>query len=152
MTAFVISLVVTLGSIGGALRYMKRRPADASLTWGEAAAAAAFVYFVLFMAYGVVPHQWLTWADNELGWRPDRILVGPGKIFATALPMELTYHVLRDVVVSGIYGAFLAAQVVLWKVWQDRGKAKPGDRKQLETSPFGRPLLKPVDVKQMEKV
>ncbi len=142
MFAFVLSLVVTLGSIGAALKYMKRRPADARLTWGEAAAAAVFVYFVLFMAYGVVPHQWLTWADNELSWRPDRFLTGPGGIFADALPFELTYLVLRDVVVSGIYGAFLAAQVVLWKKWQDRGKPEPGDRKELETSPFGRPLVK----------
>ncbi len=142
MFAFVLSLVVTVGSIAGALMYMKRRPADARLTWGEAAAASVFVFFVLFMAYGVVPHQWLTWADNELGWRGDRFLVGPGAIFADALPFELTYLVLRDIVVSGIYGAFLAAQVVLWKVWQERGKVKPGDRKQLETSPFGRPLVK----------
>ncbi len=142
MIAFVLSLAATLGPIAVALRYMRRRPADAPLSWGEAAAAATFVFFVLFMAYGVVPHQWLTWADNELGWRPDKFLVGPGKIFATALPFELTYLVLRDVVVSIIYGAFLAAQVVLWKVWQDRGKAKPGDRAQLETSPFGRPLVK----------
>ena len=142
MVAFVISLVVTFGSIGVALRYMRRRPRDARLTWGEAAVAAAFVYFVLFMAYGVVPHQWLTWADNELSWRPDRFLVGPGSIFATALPFELTYLVLRDIVVSGIYGVFLVAQVVLWKTWQDRGKAKPTERKELETSPFGRPLVK----------
>jgi hypothetical protein len=124
------------------MRTMKRRPVGTSLSWGEAAVAAAFVFFVLFMAYGVVPHQWLTLADNELSWRPDRFLLGPGGIFATALPFELTYLVLRDIVVSGIYGAFLAAQVVLWKVWQDRGKTKPGDRKELDTSPFGRPLVK----------
>lgn len=141
MVAFVLSLLVAVGSIVGALRYMKRRPVGTPLTWGEAMLAATFVFFVLFLAYGVVPHQWLTWADNELNWRPDRILAGPGEIF-TALPFELTYLVMRDVVVSVIYGAFLAAQVVLWKVWQGRGTAKPADRRELEKSPFGRPLVK----------
>ena len=141
MFAFVLSLVVTLGSIGAALKYMKRRPADARLTWGEAAAAAVFVYFVLFMAYGVVPHQWLNWADNELNWRPDRILAGPGAVFEK-LPFDLTYLVLRDVVVSAIYGGFLVAHVVVWKLWQTRGRAGGGDRAELETSPFGRPLVK----------
>ena len=141
MVAFVLSLLVTVGSIVAALRYMKRRPVSAPLSWGEAMLAATFVFFVLFLAYGVVPHQWLTWADNELNWRPDQILVGPGEILAF-LPFELTYQVLRDVVVSAIYGAFLAAQVVLWKVWQARGTAKPADRRELEKSPFGRPLVK----------
>lgn len=142
MFAFVLSLIVTIIPIVAALRYGKRRPVGTSLTWGEAMVAATLVFFVLFMAYGVVPHQWLTWADNELGWRSDRLLVGPGGILGTVLPFELTYLVLRDVVVSGIYGGFLAAQVVVWKVWQERGKAKPPRRKELETSPFGRPLVK----------
>lgn len=139
MVAFGLSLLVTLGSIAAALAYMKRRPVDASLTWGEAMVAAAFAFFVLFMAYGVVPHQWLFWSDNELGYRSDRLLVGPGQIFAK-LPFELNYQVVRDVVVSIIYGAFLVLQVVLWSVWQNRGKAKPA--KALERSAFGRPLVK----------
>lgn len=142
MFAFVLSLVVTIGPMIWALRYMKRRPVGTPLSWGEAMVAATFVFFLLFMAYGVVPHQWLTWADNELGWRADRILVGPGDILTTALPFELTYVVLRDVVVSAIYGGFLAAQVVVWKAWQERGKAKAPRRKELDTSPFGRPLVK----------
>ncbi|CAN5190861.1 hypothetical protein BH24ACT1_BH24ACT1_09370 [soil metagenome] len=142
MFAFVLSLVVTIGSMVGALRYMKRRPVGTFLTWGEAMVAATFVFFVLFMAYGVVPHQWLTLADNELGWRSDRLLVGPGGILGTVLPFELTYLVLRDFVVSGIYGGFLAAQVAVWKLWQGRGKAKAPRHKELDTSPFGRPLVK----------
>ena len=141
MVAFVLSFLMTVGPMAGALAYMKRRPVDASLTWGEAMVAATFVFFVLFMAYGVVPHQWLTWADNELNWRPDRLLLGPGEVF-TNLPFELTYLVLRDIVVSIIYGGFLGAQIVVWKLWQSRGAAKPGDRKELERSAFGRPLVK----------
>ncbi len=141
MVAFGLSLVVALGSIAGALLYMKRRPVDASLTWGEAMVAAAFVYFVLFMAYGVVPHQWLFWSDNELGYRSDRLLLGPGRIFAK-LPFELNYQVLRDVIVSIIYGGFLALQVMVWAVWQNRGKAKPAGRTELDRSAFGRPLVK----------
>ena len=38
---------------------------------------ATYVFFILFWVYGVVPHQWLTWADSELNWRPDRFIVGP---------------------------------------------------------------------------
>ncbi len=142
MVAFVGSLLFSLVMTGAVFWYAGRRPVGAPLSWGEAMAAATFAFFLMFWVYGVVPHQWLSWADNELSWRPDRFLLGPGGIFATFLPFELTYLVLRDIVVSGIYGGFLAAQVVLWKVWQDRGKVKPGERKELDTSPFGRPLVK----------
>jgi len=140
--AFVISLLVTIVPMVLAMRYAERRPVGTPLSWGEAMAAATLVFFLLFMAYGVVPHQWLTWADNELSWRPDRLLLGPGKLLATVLPFELTYLVLRDIIVSIIYGGFLVAQVVVWKRWQDRDKPKAPRRKELETSPFGRPLVK----------
>ena len=141
MIAFLVSLLVTVGSIAGGMALAKRRPLDASLTWGEAMLAGTAVFFVLFMAYGVVPHQWLTWADNELNWRPDRLLAGPGAVFEK-LPFDLTYLVLRDAVVSTIYGAFLVAQVVVWKKWQTRGRASASEHAELETSPFGRPLVK----------
>ena len=51
--------------------------------------AAHFVFSLMFWAYGVVPHQWLTWAGNELSWRPDTILFAPGQwdsIFGIDLP------------------------------------------------------------------
>jgi amino acid transporter len=142
VVAFVVTFLVTVLPMVGVVRYMKRRPPDASLTWGEAMAAATFAFFILFMAYGVVPHQWLTWADNELNWRPDRLFLGPGEVFTKILPFELTYQVVRDVVVSAIYGGFLVAHIALWAAWQNRGKRKPKDRPELETSPFGRPLVK----------
>ncbi len=138
MVAFILSFAVTVGCIAAGLALAKRRPLDAPLTWGEAMLAATFVFFVLFMAYGVVPHQWLTWADSDLGWRPDRILVGPGNVLEL-LPFTVTYLVLRDLVAGGIYVAFLAGQVVLWMMWQNRGKAKP---KEIPTSAYGRPLVK----------
>lgn len=142
MVAFAVTFLVTVASIAGAMAYMKRRPADASLTWGEAMAAATFAFFVFFMAYGVVPHQWLTWAENELNWRSDQLLAGPGEIFTKVLPFELTYLVLKDVVATVIYGVFLAAHLAVWAMWQNRGKPKRKDRPELETSPFGRPLVK----------
>ncbi|MYH87495.1 MAG: hypothetical protein F4125_02530 [Acidimicrobiaceae bacterium] len=71
MVALTLSVIVTLAGTAGILAYAKRRPPDAPHTWGEAMFGAMFVFFLLFMAYGVVPHQWLTWAENELAWRSD---------------------------------------------------------------------------------
>ena len=146
-TALVLSWLIALALTAGILEYAKRRPADAPLTWGEANVGAVYVFFLLFWAYGVVPHQWLTYADNELGWRVDKLLVGPTGIgftngeglLAWALPFELTYLFVRDIIAVTIYGAILAGNVAMWNVWQNRGKVAPVE---VEQSSFGRPLVR----------
>jgi hypothetical protein len=90
------------------------------------------------MAYGVAPHQWLSFADNELSWRADKLFLGPGDIVAK-LPFTVTYRVLRDLVVVGIYAVMLGVHLGLWVWWQKRGEAQP---KEIPMSPYGRPLVK----------
>ena len=77
MVAFAVSLFVTVILVWGFYAYLRRCPAEKEFTWGEAMVFATYVFFILFWVYGVVPHQWLTWADSELNWRPDRFIVGP---------------------------------------------------------------------------
>ncbi|MEX2658708.1 MAG: hypothetical protein WD232_03350, partial [Acidimicrobiales bacterium] len=110
----------------------------APLSWGEAMLAAVFVFFLMGLAYGIVPHQWLTYADNELGWRSDKITLGPGNIL-TNIPFTITYEVIRDFIAAGIYIVGLAVHVAMWAIWQGRGKVK---QRELPTSSFGRPLVK----------
>ena len=115
------------------------------MTWGEAMLSSLVVFFLMFWSYGVVPHQWLVWADNELNWRVDKFVVGPGGILKHSrdggiMPIDITYVVLRDVIAVLIYGIILGANIALWSMWQKRGKdavtAAP------ERSAFGRPLIK----------
>ena len=138
MVAFMTALTVLVICVAAIVLYSRRRAPGTPVTWGEAMAAAAFVYFTMFLAYGVVPHQWLAWADNELNWRADKILYGPGDIVAK-LPFTVTYQVLRDIIVAGLYVVFLGGMVFLWSMWQNRGKTKPAE---LPVSSYGRPLVK----------
>ena len=138
MVAFLVALVALGLCTAVIVLVARRRPPGAPLTWGEAMAAATFVFFVMFLAYGIVPHQWLAWADNELNWRADKILYGPGDIVAK-LPFTVTYQVLRDLIAAGLYVVFLGGMVALWSVWQSRGRTKPAE---LPVSSYGRPLVK----------
>jgi hypothetical protein len=138
VVAFVVSLVALVLSLAVVIAVARRRPVGAPVTWGEAMVASTYAFFVMFLAYGVVPHQWLAWADNELNWRADKILYGPGDIVAK-LPFTVTYQVLRDLIAAGLYVVFLGAQVFLWSMWQNRGKTKPAE---LPVSSYGRPLVK----------
>ena len=136
--AFLVSFVATILLTLAVIPYGKRRPPGTPITWGQAMLAATYAFAVLFLAYGIVPHQWLAWADNELNWRADKILYGPGDIVAK-LPFTVTYQVLRDLVAATIYVVFLGGMVFVWSMWQRRGKTKPAE---LPVSSYGRPLVK----------
>jgi len=141
VVAFVTSIILGVLVLALPFRWaLRRRPVGAPLTWGEAMISATWAFFIMFWWYGVVPHQWLTWADNELNWRKDKGLVGPGGFLETITPFDLNYLIVRDIIVVGIYGAALVANVVLWVVWQNRGKRKP--TAEVEPSRYGRPLVK----------
>lgn len=143
MVAFVGSLIVTAVMVGLVVAYAKRRPVGTPVTWGEAMIAAAFVFALMVWVYGIVPDRFLAWADNELGWRPDRIFVGPGGFFSKDkwlhLPFTITFQVIRDLLVVVLYGVLLVGHVALWSLWQNRGKQASTE---VQTTQYGRPLVK----------
>ena len=151
--AFTSSVIVAAVLVGGIFWYMGRRPADAPLTWGEAMVGSVYVFFLLFWIFGVIPHQWLTWADNELRWRPDKIFLQPRSQSAACswewgtakgcikwpLPITVSWRTIRDLVSGAIYMRELGAMGVLWVKWQNRGKKAATA---VEKSEFGRPLVR----------
>jgi hypothetical protein len=150
LVALLASIIAAAVMIAGIFVLKGRRPIGTPLTWGEAMLAAVYVYMLLFVLYAVIPHQWLNWADSELGWRSDKLLVGPKMAFTGgqgilewALPMTITYQVIRDIIAVTIYVIFLGANMAMWSMWQNRGSGVVGEGEEEEpTSEFGRPLVK----------
>ncbi len=142
--AFLFSLFLTLAMTLAVIPFGKRRPVGKPLSWAEAAVAGTYTFAVLFLAYGVVPHQWLTHADNELAWRADKIIIGPkvgSQHLLEYLPFTITAQVIRDIVVVVIYAVLMGLQIWVWAWWQKRGKAKPAGEL-AATSAYGRPLVR----------
>jgi hypothetical protein len=149
LVALVTSTLVSLAMTAGILWYAKRRKPGTSLTWAQAILAATYVFFLVFLIYGVVPHQWLTFAENEWSWRKDRFLFGPGDIVKPQsqggwFPFDLNYRVLSDTIAVVIYGIFIGGQIWMWAKWQNRGKlADESDAALIaRKSTYGRPLIK----------
>jgi hypothetical protein len=152
---FFVSLFFFLAGVAVIFLVARRRPPGTPLTWGEAMIGATFVFGVLLLGYGVVPNEWLKWADNQLLWRPDRIWFA----ISTKWPVFFTgsnaaveaaagrgriivsFQALRDIIAAGIYVLMLVAQVWLWIAYQKRGR-KPATTEVARTSMFGRPLVK----------
>jgi len=147
VVAFVGSIIISILLTYSIFWFAKRRPVGTPLSWGEAMLAATYAFFGLFWVYGVVPHQWLTWAEAELGWRPDRYLAGPSGTGALAeVPMNISYETLSHLVAVIIYSVYLGLHVALWSIWQGRGDKVERRRKALEesTTAYGRPLARKV--------
>lgn len=149
MAAFLASIVILLVGVGICLLVGRRRPVGTPLTWGEALLGGTFVFALMLVAYGVVPHQWLDFADNELLWRPDKILLGLStagvKFGDAANTMEgsgrvlVSYQAVRDIIAAGLYIVFLVGQMMMWSRWQKRDRLTT----ELEpTSRFGRPVIR----------
>ena len=157
MVAFIASLVVTGLMIAIGIVVARRRRPGTPVTWGEGFVAGTFVFGLMLMCYGIVPDRWLRWADGELKWRSDAIgipvgplhflgnkenvLFGDGITFYGRGRILVTKEVLRDIVASLFYVVFGLGQIFLWLWWQKRGAAKPATP-ELETSAYGRPLVR----------
>ena len=149
MAAFVSSIIVLILGIAICMYVGGRRPIGTPVTWGEAMVAGSYVFGLMLLAYGIVPHQWLNYADNELLWRPDKLLVGissggvvwgnDAKNLGGTGRILINYQAIRDIIATVLYVVFLGGQMYLWSMWQARGKTKPVE---LPVSSYGRPLVK----------
>jgi hypothetical protein len=142
--AFLTALIATLVLSLAIIPYGKRRPVDKPLTWGDALLGSTYIFGLLFLAFGMVPHQWIDHADKDLGWSRDKLLYGPGGILRPQSaggwnPITLQYEAIRDIVVVLIHVVLFALFIFIAVWWQKRGDVKP---KELPTSTYGRPLVK----------
>jgi hypothetical protein len=135
VVAFIMTCLIGIAGVAVVWPLAKRRAVGTPLSWGQAMAAAMYVFFMFFWWYGVIPHQWLTWADSELGWTIDNILIEPNAWW----PVTIPWLIIRDVVVLAIYGVGLGLHVGAWAIWQDRAKQRPAV---VPASRYGRPLVR----------
>jgi hypothetical protein len=135
------TLSALLGIAMAAVVSRDLRSPDQPTTWAEAMAGAVAVLVLLTLAYGVIPHEWLTFANAYLNMSSDRFFGWAGERL-----VKLPYSAVRDTVAALIYVIAIGANVVLWVRWQDRLTPKPEPAEDeaaaqvVRTSRFGRPL------------
>ncbi|MEZ5321542.1 MAG: hypothetical protein R2698_05630 [Microthrixaceae bacterium] len=142
-TRYILSVVLLMVLLVPFFIVADRRKAGASLTWGEAMVAAVYVFLLLFWLYGVVPHEFLNWADAELAWRPDKIIIGHGSTWTwwkalQSFPIVIHKQILRDVLAVVLYVVGLGGFIWACSFWNKRNEPT----KAVETtSAYGRPLV-----------
>jgi hypothetical protein len=127
------------------------RPEGYRATWAQCYLGAVGAFALLALAYGVVPHEYMTFANSYLRWGDTSQFVwrsGQDMLFFPwHWPFNLDYPALRDVVVSGLYGVLLGLNIALFAQWQKRNQvveAPSPDSTPTKRSRFGRPLRRAV--------
>jgi len=140
LTSFIASNILTFA----VMAYGRRRPVGKPTSWGEAMIGSTYAFGVMFLAFGIVPHQWIDHADKDLGWDRSKIIFGPGgilkpKAFDGWFPFTLQYEAIRDVIVVVLHAYYFGLLIFIWIWWQKRGESVA---KELPTSSYGRPLVR----------
>lgn len=150
MTRLVVSTLLTLAGTGVVVVLVLKPKPEHPVGWAGAMAGAVGVFALFILAYGVVPHEFLTYADNKLKWREDRIVLNHIDLFGGIdSPVDVSARSVRDIIAGGIYGGIATANIMLWAMWQKRptrGEVKPPEVKAVPepagVSAFGRPVAK----------
>jgi lysylphosphatidylglycerol synthetase-like protein (DUF2156 family) len=142
-----VMLVIGVAVVG----YLATRPKRAAepATWAATIAGAMFVWVLLILAYGTVPHEWLNFSSAYLDFGKNTFALRQSSV----VPFDVTREAVAHIVVSGIYVALLGLNVALFVRWQQRKVAEPVDgedttaarapwfRRRLQrTSAYGRPV------------
>ena len=141
---YIMSVLLMMVSLIPFFHYAAKRAPGTPLKWGEAMIASTYIFFILFWLYGVVPHEFLTWADSELGWRSDRKVIGPEGSWATwwggwaRIPLTIHLEIFRDLVVTILYVIGLGGFIWGFAFWNDRQKNIDATPEPVST--YGRPL------------
>lgn len=135
MVALVVALIVTMLMTGMVVVYARIRPTDRPTTWGEAMIGAAFIFMLFIMLFGILPDQFIDYADNDLRWTNEKFLFTEASI----MPFRMDYQKLRDIIVVIEHLVALTAIPLVAIMWQKRGDqvSQP-----TPTSDYGRPLVR----------
>jgi hypothetical protein len=139
--------VITIVMMIPVLVMLRRPKSDRPTTWAQAMAGAVYVFALMLLAYAIIPHEFITFADKYLLWGTDKYVIKSTTAipFMTSWnwPVSINMQAVRDVVVVGIYVVFFGINIALFVLWQDRKtKSEDADQKPVVVgrSRFGRPL------------
>lgn len=113
------------------------------MTWARATTAALIAWLALVFYFGMVPSEWLSFAQTDLDWSTQRIAFVIPPFLILGNEVQISWGVVKDGISAvyhlvGLAGAALLA-IQIQKMKEGRpASAAPAEKK----SPYGRPLVK----------
>ena len=139
------SVALLVIGLGIAFWLSKRPKPDRPATWAECMAGAVGVFALMTLAYGIIPHEFITFSDKYLQWDTTHFVFQTHQdMFGLGIvdwPFSMNKQAVRDIIVVGIYTVFFGLNLFLFAQWQKRGKEETAAAEEKpKVSRFGRPL------------
>ena len=128
----------TFAMIGAIFLWVLNQP----MTWARATIAAMIAWFALVFFFGIVPSEWLNFAQTDLEWGNDPAFAIP-PFLVLGNDVSLSWSAIKDSISMGYHVVMLGVGGVLALEIQKMKDGRPA-HKQPEAlkSPYGRPLVK----------
>ena len=113
------------------------------MTWARATTASIIAWFALVFYFGMVPSEWLNFAQTDLEWSSQRIALQIPAFLVLGNTVEINYAAIRDSIQMGYSLGLLGFAGVLAIQIQKMKEGRPASAQPVEKkSPYGRPLVR----------
>lgn len=139
-----IGYVIILGAttftvVGATFLWVLNQP----MTWARATIAALLAWFALVFYFGMVPSEWLNFAQTDLEWSSQRVALTVPEFLVLGNTVEISWAVLKDSIQMGYsLGLLGAAALFAIQIQKMREGRPPGATPPEKKSPYGRPLVR----------
>lgn len=114
-----------------------------SMTWARATVAALIAWTALVFYFGMVPSEWLNYAQTDLDWSSQRVAITIPAFLILGNTVEISWAVIKDSIQMGYSLGMLGFAAVLAIQIQKIKEGRPPSAVSVEKkSPYGRPLVK----------
>jgi hypothetical protein len=112
------------------------------LTWARAAVAALISWLALVFFFGMVPSEWLNYAQTDLDWSSQRVAVSIPPALMLGNQVDLSWAAVKDSISAGYHVVLLVAAAVLALEIQKMKQGRPAEAAAEKVSPYGRRLVR----------
>lgn len=135
----VILGATTMALVGSAILWVLNQ----KMTWARATVAALISWVALVFFFGMVPSEWLNYAQTDLDWSSQRIALAIPPILVLGNTVEISWSVVKDSISMGYHIVMLGVAAVLaLQIQKIKEGRPPGAVPAEKKSPYGRPLVR----------
>ena len=128
----------TMALLGALFLWVLNQP----LTWARATIAAFIAWIALVFFFGMVPSEWLNYAQTDLDWSSQRVAVSIPPALMLGNQVDISWAVVKDLISANYHVVMLVVVAILAIQVQKMREGRPAEAKVEKVSPYGRRLVK----------
>ena len=113
------------------------------MTWARAVVAGMIAWAALVFYFGMVPSEWLNFAQTDLDWSSQRVALAVPPVLVLGNEVDLSWAMVKDSISMGYHIVMLGVAALLAIQIQKIKEGRPATAAPVEKkSPYGRPLVR----------